>query len=107
MSETLRERVARAILETDPTCDYDACKARVLNAKDSLDENWWAALHRQADRAIAEVRKDSAALDMLEALKRLCHYANDEHEDGGAPSSDDWSQAWLSARAAIKKAGGE
>jgi len=61
--------VAKAILETDPTCDYEACKQRVesrslmlgsmlddLSLRSDIDKNWWNDLHHKAERAIATVR---------------------------------------------------
>lgn len=53
---TLRERVAKAILETDPSCDYEACRRRVLENPYPSDAQWWDTLHRQADNAITQVR---------------------------------------------------
>lgn len=56
MDETLTQRVARAILEVDPTCDYDKCRERIEKRLDGgLSDRWWEALHRQADAAIAVV----------------------------------------------------
>lgn len=60
----IREKVARAILETDPTCDYDGCKKRVESGVlGPSDRDWWEnTLHAQADNALlacgyAEMRK--------------------------------------------------
>lgn len=65
----IREKVARAILETDPTCDYDGCKKRVESGVlGPSDRDWWEnTLHAQADNAIracgyAEMRKAMEAL---------------------------------------------
>lgn len=57
------------------------------------------------EETTANARLISAAPDMAEALKRLCHYANDVREDGEPPSHEDWRNAWEAARAALKKAG--
>lgn len=55
MTDALVEAVARAILETDPTCDFDACKVRVETNPHSNDAGWWASLHRQARNALAAI----------------------------------------------------
>lgn len=58
-SGDLVERVARAILEEDPTCDYDKCKERIeknIARSSDLERGWWEHLHDQARAAIAVVR---------------------------------------------------
>jgi hypothetical protein len=63
-SEDLVQRVARAILEADPTCNYDKCRERVeadIARGSNLERGWWEHLHDQARAAIAAVRKKQEA----------------------------------------------
>jgi len=53
MSDELVEKVARAILETDPTCNYAACKEKYGNESRKSYDDWWESLHDQARNAIA------------------------------------------------------
>lgn len=59
LDTALVRAVAKAILETDPTCDYDVCEKR--QQAGGLDahfhEDWWASLHEKAIRAIEIVRE--------------------------------------------------
>lgn len=63
----VRERVARAILETDPTCSYDACREKYERMHEgSVERNWWDHLHEQADAALSAC----GHREMREALEK-------------------------------------
>ena len=56
MSDDLIEKIARAILETDPTCDYDACRHNYAHLPDGhLQKNWWESLHKSARAALSAI----------------------------------------------------
>lgn len=79
-TDAVVEKVARAIMETDPTCNYDACKARVERQNlESYscpsDRNWWATLHEQARNAVTATLADSGYFEMREALEPFAKYA--------------------------------
>lgn len=59
LDTALVRAVAKAILETDPTCDYEICEARQKAGGREADFNreWWESLHEQAIRAIETVRE--------------------------------------------------
>lgn len=93
----IREKVARAILETDPTCDYDGCKKRVESGVlGKSDRDWWEnTLHAQADNALlacgyAEMRK---ALEDVTELLDACHM------DDAAK----WEGALMAARSILER----
>jgi hypothetical protein len=77
----MRERVARAILETDPTCDYDGCKKRVESGVfGQSDRDWWEnTLHGQADAALLAC----GYAEMRKALEDIILAADSEAASGG------------------------
>lgn len=101
----VRERVARAILETDPTCSYDACREKYERMHEgSVERNWWDHLHEQADAALSAC----GHREMREALEKMIQYADDFSDNlpvGVDPLqlADDTDKA----RSALKKANGE
>lgn len=73
MSDDLIEKIARAILETDPTCDYDACRHNYAYLPDGhLQKNWWESLHKSARAALSVMSKwqpiDTAPKDGTEII---------------------------------------
>lgn len=93
--DEIREKVARAILETDPTCNYEACKKRQeaggLDAK--FNANWWEDLHEKADAALTAC----GYWEMRRALEWALPFAESASLDQTAIDE---------ARAALPNAGG-
>lgn len=105
--DEIREKVARAILETDPTCNYEACKKRQeaggLDAK--FNANWWEDLHEKADAALTA----SGYWEIRRALENLLENVTFYDRVGVVDEKDmmaDRASAINVARAALSKAGG-
>lgn len=114
VSDDLVQRVARAILESDATCNYDKCKDRVekdVARGSNLELGWWEHLHDQARAAIAVVRaqawqlietapKDGTVILIADSRAVYAAFWNGKHEPNFPwrfvdPSEDDGFNGWM------------
>lgn len=113
LPDEIVERVARAILETDPTCNYDKCKERIekaISAGDTLEENWWLALHKQARAALQASGWGEMRFALLKCANAIKRIGDNTGEFGSVTDDRFWDDLWVAednARAALAAARGE
>ena len=104
MTDALIEAVARAILASDPTCDYDICRDKYAHLPvGDYQRNWWDALHKQARNAIAA----AAVPEMMEALDKAYNLLREWCGTDGDPDEPDERETMAKCKAALAKTKGE